>query len=143
MRAQLRLVYLDESDCWVTKVTRHAGRIAGLYLYDANLHVCCCEITPSYALHLVGYLAERTVSAAVQQQMQACTEQGHVSYLHCGQVAAFRRVRRRAGGRAIDPFVAGRMPCSIALLGPWPGDHDAALAEALEALTEDGCTTTS
>ena len=142
MRPKLRLSYLDESDGWADDILRAAGRVAGLYLYDANLRVCCCELTPSYELHLAGYLTEHHVSDDVQMEMLRATDAGSVCYVHFWQVDDFARARRRPGFRDVDPFAPGRLPCTLSLPGPWPRDRDAAVEEALAMLDQGGYTTT-
>ena len=124
------------------KAEADAGRIAGLYLYDVRRHVFCCEMPPSYEMHLVGYLTEHHVSDAVQMAMLQATDAGSIHYFHCWQVDGFRRTRRRPGFRDIDPFGLGGTPCTIALPSPYPNDHDQAIAEALDALPQCGFTTT-
>jgi hypothetical protein len=142
MQPKLRLVYLDETADWAPDIEHAAGCIAGLYVYDARLHVCCCEITPSYELHLAGYLTEHHVGDAVQVDMAQATDYGSVHYIHSWRVDGFVRARRRPGFRDIDPFVLGRMPCTLRLPGPWPLDRDLAISEALEMLSQHGYTTT-
>ena len=138
----LRLVYLDETEYWQEDIVKFAGRIAGVYLYNAHLQTFCCEITPSYEMHLVGYLTEHTVNDDIQMKMQEATDTGQVSYIHSRQVDHYQRIRRRTGYHDIDPFVIGRMPCSISLPGPWTRNHESAMAEALEMLSQNGYTTT-
>ncbi|MEI7831651.1 MAG: hypothetical protein WCJ56_00410, partial [bacterium] len=89
-----------------------------------------------------GYLTEHTVNDDIQMKMQETTYTGQVSYIHSRQVDHYLRIRRRAGYHDIDPFVIGRMPCSIALPGPWPRNHESAIDEALEMLLQNGYTTT-
>ena len=142
MVPRLRLAYLDESADWAPDIIPVTGRIAGLYLYDAHQHVYCCEMTPSYALYLVGYLTERPVSETMQMLLLEATAEGQVSYMHAGRVDGFARLRRRPGRREIDPFVTGRMPCTITVPGPYARDHDQAVAAMLAFLGENGYTTT-
>jgi len=74
--------------------------------------------------------------------MVEATEFGNVSYIHCWQIDGMSTIRRRPGFRDVDPFVTGRLPCTIALPGPFPRDHDDAIEEALEYLQANGFTTT-
>ena len=104
MKPCLRLAYIEESEFWDKEILRSAGRIAALYLYDARLHVFCCEMTPSRELYLVGYLTEHHVEDDIQMKMVQVTEFGSVQYIHAWQVDGFTRIRRRPGFRDIDPF---------------------------------------
>lgn len=142
MQPKLRLAYIEVTDDWTDAITQASGRIAALYVYDIRLHVCCCEMTPSYEMTLAGFIAEHFVCDAMQAEMASATEVGEVCYIHCWRVDGFRRARRRPGYRDVDPFVPDRMSCTLSLPGPWPRDHDTAIAEALEMLTQGGYTTT-
>lgn len=119
------------------------GRIAGVYLYDQHIRTYCCELTPSYEMRLLGYLTEREIDDNVQMAMLEVTDVGAVSYIHTWQVDGFRRLRRRPHHRAVDPFLPGAIPCTIAVPGPCPRDHDLAMEEALEALAQAGGYTTT
>lgn len=141
MRPKLRLAYIDETEFWTEETVRETGRIAALYFFDECRRICCCEFTPSFELHLAGYLAERQVSDRVEMELAAATEFG-VTYVHCWQVQAFCRARRRPGFRDIDPFLPGLAPCTLAFPGVRATEHDAAIEEALAVLRLGGYTTT-
>ncbi len=142
MKPRLRLAYIDESEYWDAEILRTAGRIAALYLYDERRHVFCCEMTASHEMHLVGYLTEHHVDDTTQMAMVYATEFGSIHYIHAWQVDGLPRIRRRPGYRDIDPFVIGRMPCTIAMPGAVSRDHDQAMEEMLEYLQINGFTTT-
>jgi len=142
MKPRLRLAYIEESEFWDEEILRSAGRIAALYLYDERRHVFCCEMTPSHELYLVGYLTEHHVEDDIQMMMAQATEIGSVQYIHAWQVDGFTRIRRRPGFRDIDPFLIGRIPCTIAMPGAVSRDYDQAIAEMLEYLQLNGFTTT-
>lgn len=141
MRSRLRLAYIDETVDWDSSITAVTGRIATLYLYDAHQQTFCCEMTPSYACYLVGYLTERSIDDTLQMALQETTDVGQVSYIHCRQVDRLPRRRRRAN-LTFEPFVAGCMPCTLAWPHPYPHDHETAIAAVLEVLTSNGYTTT-
>lgn len=142
MRPKLRIAYMDETDGWTEEIASAAGRVAGVFVFDENRHVFCCEMTPSYELSLAGYLTEHHVCDKLQLELAQATDFGQVRYVHCWQVDDFRRVRRRPGFRDTDPFAPSGMPCTLALRGSRVTDHDAAVEEALEALSLGGFTTT-
>jgi hypothetical protein len=54
IKPDLRIFKDDETIHWREDIQARAGRIFGVYLFDANRHVHCCELTPSYELHYVG-----------------------------------------------------------------------------------------
>lgn len=141
MKPKLSLAYMDVTEHWAEEIVRETGRIAAVFVFDENRHVHCCEFTPSFELHLAGYLAERQVCDRVEMEIAAATEFG-VAYVHCWQVQAFRRARLRPHWRGIDPFLPGLAPCTLAFPGVRATEHDAAIEEALEALRLGGYTTT-
>lgn len=64
-KSNLRIVALDETHFWSDEIRAKVGRIWGLYLYDANRQVHCCELTPSYELFAIrsavgGEISEET-----------------------------------------------------------------------------------
>lgn len=46
-----RVVVIEETQYWEESLANHAGSIYGVYLFDANRKVHCCELTASYELH--------------------------------------------------------------------------------------------
>lgn len=143
MKPQLRIAYIDETVDWAEEIRQAAGRIAGVYLYDLHIRTFCCELQPSYELRLLGYLTEREVDDDIQMAMLQVTEIGAVSYINTWVVDGFRRLRRRPHHRVIDPFLPEAMPCTIILPGPFSRNHDTAMEEALEMLTQYGGFTTT
>lgn len=53
-----RLVAIDETSNWAEDITRHTGRIAGVYLINFAEVTHCCEITPSYWAEFVCNIFE-------------------------------------------------------------------------------------
>ena len=59
--AKWQLVRLDERHYWNDHnadskfLLTHTEAFYGLYVFDANLHVHCCSLTPTYELHAVGH----------------------------------------------------------------------------------------
>ena len=49
----------NETDCWHDDdlVQRCGGSIKGAYFFNANRHVFCCEMTPSYEMESLGSVA--------------------------------------------------------------------------------------
>ena len=48
----------DETSNWREDIAKRAGKIYGVYFYDASRQTRCCEITPSYELHFIGSVIE-------------------------------------------------------------------------------------
>ena len=73
--------------------SQHVRRTWATYIYDQGVHVNCCELTPSYELHLVNYgyyYAEgfvptdeevEAINAAMNEAMDDASDM--VIYIHC------------------------------------------------------------
>ena len=82
------LVAIDETEDFSPEIQDAAGRIEVVYLYDRNQATYCCEITPSYALYPVYYLAERRVTDEIDSDIRQGI--GHeVTYIHTHSVEQF------------------------------------------------------
>lgn len=141
MKPLLRLAYPDESKCWDRKIRRAAGRIAGVYVYDKHWSVFCFEMMASYELYLIGYLTELPVNDRVQMAMEDSTMPGCITYVHTLEINMLP-CRRHTEYRTFNPFRIAGLACTTNLPGPFPHDHDQAIAEALEYLHANGITTT-
>ena len=54
IKPDIRIVKLDETGFWMDEwLVSHAGKIFGVYMYDASKQTHCCEVTPSYELHFI------------------------------------------------------------------------------------------
>lgn len=60
VKPRLRVVRIDETRNWNEAITSVVGRIWGVYVYDAERHVYCCELTPSRELRFVGSTWEKS-----------------------------------------------------------------------------------
>jgi len=141
MKPLLRQAYLDESEFWDRKIRRAAGRIAGVYVYDKHRNVFYFERTASYELYLLGYLTELPVNNQVQMAMAETTMPGCVTYVQTWEIDRLPG-RRHFDYRTFTPFRIAGLSCTTNLPGPFPRDHDQAVAEALEYLHTNCITTT-
>ena len=81
---------------WLEKYT-YGGKIYGVYIYDANEHTYCCEVTPSYCLYPVGYAlewdsmdleemaAKSGISTDELEEIENTIDE-NVTYIHCGSI---------------------------------------------------------
>lgn len=53
-RPKWRLFFRDETEYWPEIEAKGDLCVIAVYLFDANSHVYCCEMTPSYEMHEVG-----------------------------------------------------------------------------------------
>jgi len=85
-----RVIVVDETQYWDARLVEGAGRIFGVYLYDANRRVCCCELTASYELYALepAIMNYDTCSEADRDEIHEAFGQytEPVHYVHCYQV---------------------------------------------------------
>lgn len=57
-----RIIILDETSHWLDKglIARCGDKIKGVYFFDANRHVHCCEFTPSFELEFIESIPEHS-----------------------------------------------------------------------------------
>ena len=85
-----RVVLIDETEYWDEELVRQAGKIYGVFLFDVNKKVHCCEATPSRELEPleVAILNNETcleeVRDEIEEQWTAHTDP--VSYVHVSEV---------------------------------------------------------
>lgn len=85
--AKLRLVLIDETRDWNEDIAKACGKIMRPYLYDANQHTYCCEVTPSYTLYPLPSIAENEISDEVYDDvMEGDNENPDVVYMHVSDV---------------------------------------------------------
>jgi len=81
-----RIVLVEETEYWCDDLAKQAGKIYGVYLYDENRVVHCCELTGSYELNAleVAILNNETCPEDVRDDIDAewnsATEL--ISYFH-------------------------------------------------------------
>jgi hypothetical protein len=55
---KFKVCRIDETANWDKEITDVAGKVYGVYFYDASHQTFCCEITPSYELTFLESVAE-------------------------------------------------------------------------------------
>ena len=88
MKTQWTVIAIDETRYWSEDIVAKAGRLYGIYLYDANRHVYCCEITPSYELELIETVwTHNTQNERLQMDvLEGDAQNEKVCYYHCSGV---------------------------------------------------------
>lgn len=88
-----KLVSIDETRFWDNSITARAGRVFGVYLFDANRVVHCCELTPSYELYPVASFPlidiDRTDARSLEDELRE-HDTDEVTYIHCTGIDAMR-----------------------------------------------------
>lgn len=54
----IKLLKIEETENWCDEVRQRVSRIFGVYVFDDEQSVHCCELTPSYECHFVGSLVQ-------------------------------------------------------------------------------------
>ena len=93
-------VKLDETRNWLdTSVVERAKRIIGVYLFDANLRVHCCEFTPSYECLFVESqwdnpaLPDREADWLSVDIMEGDNASDPVRYFHAHEIDDLPRIK--------------------------------------------------
>lgn len=136
----IRVFKRDETEFWnfPEEMIPFVKRVVGIYIFDASLHVFCCEMTPSYDCRFVQSQLDLT---------EACPEgMGDAIYeLICKgdsetDRSVYFHVRDLDTLKEID-FLGDRYP-SEPYTGVWytyPTSQGMTREEALEEVYEDGC----
>ena len=91
-----RIVVIEETEHWLdTGLVEAAGQIFGVYIFDANKRVCCCEFTPSYYLEPFE-AAVRNFDTISENDRDEIEEEWRVStdamYCHCSDIDRFSNI---------------------------------------------------
>jgi hypothetical protein len=92
----LKVVVLDETQYWREDIAKEAGKLFGVYLYDASRGVYACELTPSHELWFLYTTSENPLSDELYEAIvegDSYTEP--VSYMHCWRVKGLKHVAAR------------------------------------------------
>lgn len=132
VKPHICVVKIDETECWDDSpgsLREKAGKIFGVYIYDANKHVHCAELTPSYELYFVesqplNVPEDEYERDAFYEDLVATDASESVYYMHVSTVDRMPEVPENG------PLQAGRFILSSQ--EPWGETSDEAIEEALE-----------
>ncbi len=89
---------LDKTKVWAEEVVRRAEQIFGLYVFDQNRRVHCCEFTPSYECFFVGSAIGNTdLDETDAERLDAEIREGDlgtepIRYFHCHEIDALHKI---------------------------------------------------
>ena len=101
MKKQWRAIALDETEYWIDERLRKlCDKIYGVYAYNPNVAVHCCEITPSYELMWIGTvpcydygkLTEEDRDYVFDTILEGERYQEPFIYMHCEQVEKHKHI---------------------------------------------------
>jgi len=111
LEPDIRIVKIDESGFWSDpELIEEAEKIFGVYLYDANRHVNCCELTPSYELHFIESQPLQTVLDDGQREkmheriQEGDSETDAIRCIHVKSIDAMQEVDEVRGSRLSHRF---------------------------------------
>lgn len=92
----LKVVLLDETRYWSKDIASAAGKLFGVYLYDASLGVRVCELTPSHELWFL-YTAPQVPLSEEQYEdiLEGDRNTEPVILMHCSRVQQLKHVASR------------------------------------------------
>lgn len=87
-------IQIDETRHWSAEFLKKYGvtQIYGVYLYDANSRIYCCEMTPSYELSFIESVAghgiddEEVWEKFTDDVREADMDADEVIYMHCHDI---------------------------------------------------------
>jgi hypothetical protein len=92
------LLRLDETQYWADSIAHRAKQVFGIYVFDQNRRVHCCEFTPSYECLFVGSAIGNTdLDDDVAERLDAEIREGDlgtepVKYIHCQEIDALHKI---------------------------------------------------
>jgi len=98
VKPDYHLIKIDETEHWNKEFLASIGpdaKIISTYVFDHNSVTNCCEITPSYALHLAAtnFVTSSDLSSAEVEEIEEKIRQGiadagsdDVQYHHCSTI---------------------------------------------------------
>lgn len=92
MKTDWEIVAIDETQYWHEDIVAKAGKLYGIYLFDASRHTYCCELTPSYEV----YFIETVYTKATDDEdlnmkvLEADAQSGPTCYFHCRVIDRMR-----------------------------------------------------
>ncbi len=98
IKPRFNLLRLDETKFWAEEVVRKAKQIFGLYVFDQNRRVHCCEFTPSHECLFVGSAIGNTdLDETDAERLDAEIREGDlgtqpVKYIHCHEIEALPKI---------------------------------------------------
>ena len=89
-----RIVLIDETEYWNPDIVRKAGKIHGVYIYDENMRVHCCEFTPSYFLEPLYAITEHEVTVEVYDDILEGFADTNAGCMHCSDVEKLEIIKQ-------------------------------------------------
>ena len=92
MKPDFRIYKQETTEYWSEDIRSRAARLFGVYLFDVNRHVHCCELTPSFEMNYLGPTWTEGIEDDEARQslfediLEGDAETDLVRYVHVGSV---------------------------------------------------------
>jgi len=86
-----KAVAIDETKHWVDSISKSAGKIFCVCIYNSEEVTHCCEITPSYYLIPIYSYCENEVSEEIKEEI-ICNDILEPFYVHCSSIDSMQNV---------------------------------------------------
>ena len=92
MKPDFRIYKQETTEHWSEDIRSRAARLFGVYLFDVNRHVHCCELTPSFEMNYLGPTWTGSIEDDEARQslfediLEGDAETDLVRYVHVGSV---------------------------------------------------------
>ena len=89
-----KVVAIDQTRHWDEQLQKLAGKIEAVYLVDCAFVTHCCELTPSYALTPLYYIAEEEVSDNIKEIIDAeLSNEDETQYFHLTFINSLKTIK--------------------------------------------------
>lgn len=95
--SKLKVVEIDETNCWSDDIVAKAGKLFGVYLYDERVQTFMAELTPSYCLTFLYTNTENRVDDDTHEEIMR-NEIHDPTYAHVYSVDQMNRIDLRGHG---------------------------------------------
>jgi len=113
-----RVVLVDETSCWRKGAfDGESTKVFGRYLYDPELHVYCCEMTPSYEMHFLGSELNRETTEEENERLLEGDSQSDgrdVVYMHVSYISMlpYGEIKAETLGKAFESARENLIDCN-------------------------------
>lgn len=86
MKPQIKLLAINETYGYGEELQIKAGQIYGIYAYDENAPIYCCELIPSYFCTPLGFSTQEYLDDDDYDIMMGALADSDDIYIHCHQI---------------------------------------------------------
>ena len=97
---KIKIVVLDQTQYWAESITARAGQVFGVYYFDPEVAVHCCEMTPSHELHFLNSVPrdlpedENERERLINDISDGDIGTDPITYVHCRDIEKMPAIER-------------------------------------------------